>query len=68
MPAWFYDDFVDALLAIVCGDAALGLPPADPRCADPGCRDLVEEHWRAALEPGVAYMRSVASLPPTAGP
>ena len=67
MPAWFFDDFVDALVATVCGDAAQDLPPFDPECGDPMHRDLVEEHWRAALEPGVAYMRASATLPPAAG-
>lgn len=67
VPAWFYDDFIDALVATVCGDGTLGLPPFDPECADPVHRDLVEDHWRVALEPGAAYMRGRANLPPAAG-
>lgn len=67
VPAWFYDDFIDALVATVCGDPAQGLAPFDPACADAAQRDAVEDHWRAALEPGAAYMRSRATLAPSAG-
>jgi serine/threonine protein kinase len=67
VPAWFYDDFLDALVATVCGDGAADLSPFDPECADPTHRDLIEDHWRAALEPGIAYMRGRATLPPSAG-
>jgi hypothetical protein len=64
VPQWYYGDFVEALLLTVCGDAARGLPPFDPECAVPSQRDAVEEHWRAALGPGVDYMRRRAALPP----
>ncbi|MEP7283690.1 MAG: TIR domain-containing protein [Rubrivivax sp.] len=64
VPQWYYVDFVDALLLTVCGDAARELPPFDPECAVPSQRDAVEEHWRAALGPGVDYMRRRAELPP----
>lgn len=67
VPAWFYDDFVDALVSTVCGDEAAGLAAFDPVCTDAALRDLVEEHWRAVLEPGAAYMRSRATLAPSAG-
>jgi serine/threonine protein kinase len=67
VPAWFYDDFLDALVATVCGGGAADPAPFDPACADPSHRDLLEDHWRAALEPGLSYMRSRATEPPLAG-
>lgn len=67
VPAWFYDDFVDALVCTICGNEEAGLAAFDPVCTDPALRDLVEEHWRTVLEPGAAYMRSRATLAPSAG-
>ena len=47
---------MDALVARVCGDEAAGVPAFDPECADLVQRDALEEHWRKALAPGVAYL------------
>ena len=60
IPARYYAPFVDALVATVCG--AQGQPPFDPVCADAAQRDAVEEQWRAALEPGIDYMRQRAAV------
>ena len=60
IPAWAYAPFLDALLAVVCGDPATGLAPFDPECADPGSRDKLDELWRSALAPGMAYLQSRA--------
>jgi hypothetical protein len=61
VPARYYADFVDALMVTVCGDPARALAPFDPACALPSQRDVVEDHWRAAIAPGVDYLRRQAA-------
>jgi hypothetical protein len=56
VPAALYAPFVDAFVDTVCGDPAAGVEPADPLAAQPRERDVLDEHWRAALAPGVAWL------------
>jgi serine/threonine protein kinase len=67
IPGSFYDPFIDALVRTVCGDEAGGLAPFDPESADATCRDILEEHWRSALESGVNYMKMRAAVAPGTG-
>lgn len=56
IPAVLYAPFLDALVQTLCGDTAEGIEPADPLCRSPRDRDVLEEHWRAALEPGIRWL------------
>jgi hypothetical protein len=62
MPAALYDPFVDALVAVVCGDEAAGLPPFDPACTRRESARTLARYWRAALTPGITYLKSRAGL------
>lgn len=57
-PRALYDPFVDALLETLCGNPAEGVPPADPMCSGPRERDVLDEHWRQALQPGVDWLKA----------
>jgi hypothetical protein len=67
IPSHIYDRFVDALIHTVCGKPSAGLPPFDPECVDsPAQSELIEDHWRKSIAPGVAYMKTRASAAPAA--
>ena len=56
IPSAMYRPFADALILAVCGDPITGQAPADPLCNTPRHRDALEEHWRHALAPGIAWL------------
>jgi hypothetical protein len=66
IPLYIYDRFVDALIHIVCGNAARHVSAFDPEClCNPQQRELIEAHWRKAIEPGVSYIKARASARPS---
>lgn len=64
IPATIYDRFVDALMHVVCGHTESGLKAFDPEClAQRAQAELIEEHWRVAIEPAVSHMKRQSAAP-----
>ena len=61
MPASLYDPFLSALVCTVCGDEAAGLPPFDPECSRRDSAKALARYWRAALQPGIDYLKRRAA-------
>jgi len=53
-----FNDFLKILLAIICGDKALGLDPYDEYCRkSEKDKQRINQAWKKVLNPGIHYMK-----------
>jgi serine/threonine protein kinase len=56
IPPGLYVPFMKVLVAMVCGDASLGIAARDPVCVRTETARLLQKHWLIALKPGIDYL------------
>ncbi|MEN2280896.1 protein kinase [Algoriphagus sp. SE2] len=58
-----YDQFVEALINTVCGHPTYVPKPYDQECQlNENEREMIENAWREAIEPGISYMKNAYFL------